>query len=86
MLSSDSASLAVAGGYQESNKFTFAGGDYKLTKDLTAQYYYANLENYYQQHFTGLLHVLPLGEYGSLKTDLRYFKTTSDGKNSSAAG
>jgi len=84
--SSDSAGLAVAGGSQESNKFTFAGGDYKLTKDLTAQYYYANLEDYYQQHFAGLLHVLPLGEYGSLKTDLRYFKTTSDGKNSSAAG
>ncbi|MBT2298429.1 OprD family porin [Pseudomonas fluorescens] len=84
--SSDRAGLAVAGGSQESNKFTFAGGDYKLTKDLTAQYYYANLEDYYQQHFAGLLHVLPLGEYGSLKTDLRYFKTTSDGKNSSAAG
>ena len=82
--SSDSAGLAVAGGTQESNKFTFASGDYKLTKDLTAQYYYANREDYYQQHFTGLLHVLPLGEYGSLKTDLRYFKTTSDGKNSSA--
>lgn len=84
--SSDSAGLAVAGGTQESNKFTFAGGDYKLTKDLTVQYYYANLEDYYQQQFAGLLHVLPLGEYGSLKTDLRYFKTTSDGKNSSAAG
>ena len=32
------------------------------------------------------MHVLPLGDFGSLKTDLRYFKTTSDGKNSSAAG
>lgn len=84
--SSDRSGLAVAGGTQESNKFTFAGGDYKLTKDLTAQYYYANLEDYYQQHFAGLLHVLPLGEYGSLKTDLRYFKTTSDGKNGNAAG
>lgn len=84
--SSDRSGLAVAGGTQESNKFMFAGGDYKLTKDLTAQYYYANLEDYYQQHFAGLLHVLPLGEYGSLKTDLRYFKTTSDGKNGSAAG
>lgn len=84
--SSDRSGLAVAGGTQKSNKFMFAGGDYKLTKDLTAQYYYANLEDYYQQHFAGLLHVLPLGEYGSLKTDLRYFKTTSDGKNGSAAG
>ena len=84
--SSDRAGLAVAGATQESNKFSFAGGDYKLTKDLTAQYYYANLEDYYNQHFVGLLHVLPLDEYGSLKTDLRYFKTTSDGKNSTVAG
>ena len=81
--SSDRSGLAVAGGTQESNKFTFAGGDYKLTKDLTAQYYYANLEDYYQQHFAGLIHVLPLGDYGSLKTDLRYFKTDSSGANSS---
>ena len=57
-----------------------------LTKNLLVQYYYANLEDYYQQHFAGLVHVLPMGDYGSLKTDLRYFKTTSDGKNASAAG
>ncbi|MCP1507050.1 hypothetical protein J2Y83_003023 [Pseudomonas marginalis] len=81
-----SSDLAAAGGTQESNKFTYAGADYQLTKDLMVQYYYANLEDYYQQHFAGLIHVLPLGDYGSLKTDLRYFKTTSDGKNSSAAG
>lgn len=84
--SSDSAGLAVAGATQASNNFSFAGADYKLTKDLTIQYYYAHLEDYYQQHFAGLLHVLPLGEYGALKTDLRYFKTSSDGKNSSASG
>jgi len=50
------------------------------------QYYYANLEDYYQQHFAGLIHVLPLGDYGSLKTDLRYFKTTSDGKTAAPTG
>ncbi|VXC06238.1 Outer membrane porin, OprD family [Pseudomonas sp. 8Z] len=83
--SSNSTGLAAAGGTQESNKFYFAGGDWKITKDLTAQYYYANLEDYYKQHFAGLGHSLALGE-GSLKTDLRYFRTTSDGKNSNAAG
>jgi hypothetical protein len=84
--SSDASGLAVAGATQESNKFTYGGADYNLTKNLLMQYYYANLEDYYQQHFAGLVHVLPMGDYGSLKTDLRYFKTTSDGKNASAAG
>ena len=69
----------------ESNKFYFAGGDYKLTKDLTAQYYFGNLEDYYEQHFLGLVHnwALPVG---ALKTDLRYFDSSSDGNNASAAG
>ena len=83
--SSNSTGLSVLGGTQESNKFYFAGGDWKINSDLTAQYYYANLEDYYKQHFAGLGHNLALGE-GSLKTDLRYFRTTSDGKNGKEAG
>jgi hypothetical protein len=73
--------LSVQGGTKGSNNFQFAGGDYKLTKDLTLQYYYANLEDYYKQQFFGLLHLLPIGEDQSFKTDLRYFHSTSDGKN-----
>lgn len=86
--SSNSTSLSIDGravGQADSNKFYFGGGDWKVTKDLTAQYYYANLDDFYKQHFAGLGHNLALGE-GSLKTDLRYFRTTSDGKNGSAAG
>ncbi|MDD0977512.1 OprD family porin [Pseudomonas fontis] len=75
------ASTALA----DSNKFIFAGGDYKISKDLTAQYYYASLEDFYQQHFVGLIHTLAIGP-GALKTDLRYFNSSSDGKNGSAAG
>jgi len=80
--SSNYADLSVAGGYKGSNNFQFAGGDWKVTKDLTLQYYYANLEDYYNQHFLGLVHVLPIGEDQSFKTDLRYFHSTSDGANS----
>ena len=40
----------------------------------------------YQQHFAGLVHNLKLGDFGALKTDLRYFKTSADGANDSAAG
>lgn len=83
--SSNSTGLSVAGGSEASNKFYFAGGDWKVNSDLTAQYYYANLEDYYKQHFAGLGHNLALGE-GSLKTDLRYFRTSSDGKNGKEAG
>jgi hypothetical protein len=73
--------LSVNGGTKGSDQFRFAGGDWKVTKDLTLQYYYANLENYYKQHFLGLVHVLPIADDQSFKTDLRYFNSSSDGKN-----
>lgn len=83
--SSDQTGLAVAGGTRESNHFDFVGGDWNVTKDLTAQYYYANLENYYTQQFMGMIHTVALSENQFLKTDLRYFKTDSSGKNSSGS-
>ncbi|WP_246335902.1 OprD family porin [Azomonas macrocytogenes] len=88
--SSDSYGLSIAGansGSQArfSNKFYFAGADYKATKDLTLQYYFGNLKDFYKQHFVGLIHnwILPAG---SLKTDLRYFDSDSDSKNASRSG
>lgn len=81
--STDRTGLAVTGGQQESNAFYFAGGDFKATPALTLQYYYATLDDYYNQHFLGLVHVLPLADGQSVKTDLRYFKTDSDGANRS---
>lgn len=81
--SSDQTGLAAVGGTRESNAFDFAGGDWKVTKDLTAQYYYAHLDDYYTQQFFGLIHTLTISDNQSLKTDLRYFKTNSSGANSS---
>ena len=81
--STDQTGLAAMGGTRESNQFDFVGGDWKVTKDLTAQYYYAHLENYYNQQFFGLIHTLAFSDNQSLKTDLRYFKTDSSGENSS---
>ncbi|MDN4548040.1 OprD family porin [Pseudomonas sp. C32] len=81
--STDQTGLAAMGGTRESNQFDFAGGDWKVTKDLTAQYYYAHLDNYYTQQFFGLIHTLALSDNQSLKTDLRYFNTDSSGANSS---
>lgn len=84
--STDRTGLSVLGATQDSNKFYFAGGDYNVTKDLKAQYYFAQLEDFYNQNFFGLTHVLPINGTSSFTTDLRYFRTTSTGANSSAAG
>ena len=63
-----------------SNKFVYAGGDYKINKDLLVQYYYGNLDKFYKQNFLGLVHNWSIGP-GVLKTDLRYFNSRDDGKN-----
>jgi hypothetical protein len=84
--STDRTGLSVAGATRDSNKFYFAGGDYELTKTLKAQYYFAQLEDFYNQNFVGLMHLLPIDSASSITTDLRYFRTTSSGANSSAAG
>ena len=84
--SSNEQNLSIAGANgrtasgRDSNKFIYAGGDYKITKDLTAQYYYGNLDQFYKQHFLGLLHNWAIGP-GVLKTDLRYFNSRDDGAN-----
>ena len=79
--SSNRTGLSVAGGFRDSNKFQYGGADWKVTKDLTLQYYYSNLEDFYKQHFLGLVHVYPISQDQSFKTDLRYFDSSSDGKN-----
>ncbi|WP_336316377.1 OprD family porin [Stutzerimonas stutzeri] len=70
-----------AGITEDADDFFFAGGSYKLTNDLTAAYYYSELENIYKQHSTNLVHVLPLGDNQSLKTDLRYARSKDDGSS-----
>jgi hypothetical protein len=79
--STNSTGLSVAGATQDSNQFRYAGADWKVTKDLMLQYYYANLEDFYKQNFLGLVHVYPIAPNQSFKTDLRYFDSSSDGKN-----
>ncbi|KAA8738006.1 OprD family porin [Pseudomonas koreensis] len=81
--SSNTESLSINGAAPRtvnSNKFIYAGGDYKITKDLTAQYYYGNLEDFYKQHFLGLVHNWAIGP-GVLKSDFRYFNSSDDGAN-----
>ena len=62
-----------------SDSFVFGGGEYKLTPQLTAGLHYGTLEDIYQQYYGTLVHVLPLGEGQSLKSDLRYSQSREDG-------
>jgi len=55
-----------------SDSFVFGGGEYKLTPQLTAGLHYGTLEDIYQQYYGTLVHILPLGDGQSFKTDLRY--------------
>lgn len=79
--SSNRTGLSVNGATADSNKFRYGGLDYKLTPDLTLQYYYSNLEDFYKQHFLGATHIFKIADDQSFKTDLRYFDSRSDGKN-----
>jgi len=81
---SNSSGLSVAGATEDSNQFRFGGADWKVTKDLTLQYYHSELKDFYKQNFFGLVHVLPIADDQSFKTDLRYFDSSSDGKNGDA--
>ncbi|MFT0211176.1 OprD family outer membrane porin [Pseudomonas sp. F1_0610] len=81
--SSNRTGLSVSGSAEDSNKFWFAGADYKVMPDLTLQYYYANLEDFYKQNFLGLNHTFNIADNQSFNTDIRYFSTKADGNNKS---
>jgi hypothetical protein len=67
-------------GAATSDHFDFAGGTYAVTPNLALTYYYSELQDIYRQQFVGLVHTLPLGEKLSLRTDLRYFDSDTDGR------
>lgn len=62
-----------------SDRFQFAGADYQFLPNLTAQYRYGKLQDIYQQNYLGLVHSLDLGAGQSLKSDVRYSRSTEDG-------
>jgi hypothetical protein len=63
----------------QGDDFNFAGLSYKLTDSLTGAYHYGELEQLYKQHIVNLVHVLPIADKQSLKSDLRYARSTDDG-------
>ncbi|WP_437884058.1 OprD family porin [Pseudomonas sp. LRF_L74] len=63
----------------DSDEFNLAGATYAFTPNLSATYFYGELKDFYQQHYVGLLHTLPLGEGVALVTDARYFDSSTEG-------
>lgn len=62
-----------------SDEFLFAGARYQIMPELTGSYYYGGLDGIYDQHNFNLVHVLPIGDNQSFKSDLRYVRSTDDG-------
>lgn len=63
------------------DEFNFAGVGYKWSNQLSGSYFYGELDRFYRQHNFSLLHVLPLGEGQSLKSDLRYARSYNEGQS-----
>ncbi len=62
-----------------SDEFNFGGATYKWTDSLSTGYHYGELDEFYKQHYFTVLHVLPLGDKQSLKSDLRFARSTDEG-------
>ena len=71
--------MSNAGTGVDSDRFDFASLKYQWNKELSTSYDYGNLDKNYKQHILNLIHVMPLGENQSFKSDIRYARSTDDG-------
>ena len=67
------------GRHSTSDRFNLAGGSYRWSDNLSTSYHYGNLEDFYRQHYLGLVHVLPIARDQSLKSDIRWARSTDEG-------
>ncbi|WP_028239289.1 OprD family porin [Stutzerimonas azotifigens] len=75
------ASATGATGLTPTDKFDFASLKYKWNDQLTTSYDFGKLHDNYKQHIVNLVHVLPLGDKQSFKSDIRYAHSTDDGNS-----
>ncbi len=71
--------ITFGSGGNSSDEFNFAGARYQFMPQLTGSYYYGGLDDIYEQHNFNVVHVIPLSDKQSFKTDLRYVRSTDDG-------
>ena len=74
-----SGTRGFTGAGADSDEFDFAGLSYKWNDQLTTTYNYGALDGLYKQHIVNLVHVLPIADKQSFKTDLRFARSTDDG-------
>ena len=61
-----------------SDRFNYAGVTYDPLPNLRATYYYAKLEDNYNQQYVNLIHTLPLAQDWRLKSEVRYFHSEEE--------
>ncbi|WP_440466151.1 OprD family porin [Pseudomonas sp. YH-1] len=66
---------------KRSNAFDFADLTYQWNKELSSGYHYGELHELYRQHIVNLVHLLPIGEQQSLKSELRFAKADDAGES-----
>ncbi|UVJ46534.1 OprD family porin [Pseudomonas sp. LS1212] len=63
-----------------SDGLNFAGARYDFTPSLNGTYYYAQLEDIYNQNYLALAHTAALGDGYTLKSDVRYYSSKETGR------
>ncbi|WP_218209385.1 OprD family outer membrane porin [Acinetobacter sp. F9] len=63
----------------EADGMWIAGIDHQLTKELGASYWYADVQDIYQQHYLGVNYKIGLGEKTKLDSHVRYFNNSESG-------
>lgn len=63
----------------EADGMWIAGIDHQLTKELGASYWYADVQDIYQQHYLGVSYKIGLGEKTKLDSHVRYFNNSKSG-------
>ena len=63
----------------ESDGMWIAGVDHQLTKEVGASYWYADVQDIYQQHYLGVSYKIGLGEKTKLDSHVRYFNNSESG-------
>ncbi|WP_216935164.1 MULTISPECIES: OprD family outer membrane porin [unclassified Acinetobacter] len=64
---------------EASDGMWIVGVDHQLTKEVAASYWYADVQDIYQQHYLGVNYKTGLGEKTKLDSNVRYFNNSGSG-------
>lgn len=67
------------GSHTTSDRFNLGGGTWRWNENLSTSYHFAEFQDFYRQHYLGLVHELPITEGQSFKSDVRWARSTDAG-------